>query len=61
MIIRVNKDKQFVAEMRQAIKDNEGYCPCVITRSPDTKCMCKEFREMESGTCQCGLYKKIPD
>lgn len=61
MIIRVNKDKQFVAEMRQAIKDNEGYCPCVITRSPDTKCMCKEFREMESGTCHCGLYTKIPD
>lgn len=61
MIIRVNKDKQFVAEMRQAIKDNEGYCPCVIARSPDTKCMCKEFREMESGTCHCGLYTKIPD
>lgn len=61
MIIRVNKDKQFVAEMRQAIKDNEGYCPCVIMRSPDTKCMCKEFREMESGTCHCGLYTKIPD
>ena len=61
MIIRVNKDKQFVAEMRQAIKDSEGYCPCVITRSPDTKCMCKEFREMESGTCHCGLYTKIPD
>ena len=61
MIIRVNKDKKFVAEMRQAIKDNEGYCPCVITRSPDTKCMCKEFREMESGTCHCGLYTKIPD
>ena len=61
MIIRVNKDKQFVAEMRQAIKDNEGYCPCIITRSPDTKCMCKEFREMESGTCHCGLYTKIPD
>ena len=61
MIIRVNKDKRFVAEMRQAIKDNEGYCPCVITRSPDTKCMCKEFREMESGTCHCGLYTKIPD
>ena len=61
MIIRVNKDKQFVAEMRQAIKDNEGYCPCVITRSPDTKCMCTEFREMESGTCHCGLYTKIPD
>ena len=61
MSIRANKDKQFVAAMRHAITDNEGYCPCVITRSPDTKCMCKEFREMESGTCHCGLYTKIPD
>lgn len=32
-----------------------------IVRSEDTKCMCKEFREMEEGTCHCGLYIKIKD
>jgi ferredoxin-thioredoxin reductase catalytic subunit len=28
-------------------------------KNPDTKCMCKAFREQEeSGVCHCGLYKK---
>jgi len=60
MNIHVNPDKEFVAEMRQALKDNNGYCPCSIEKNADTKCMCKAFREMESGTCHCGLYTKTP-
>lgn len=43
----------------QAVKDNSGYCPCRISKNKDTKCMCKEFREMEEGICHCGLYEKI--
>lgn len=59
MKIKISEDKEFVAEMRQALKDNEGYCPCALEKTPDTKCMCKEFREMTEGTCHCGLYTKI--
>lgn len=41
------------------IKENDGYCPCRIEQTPDTKCMCKEFREQtNTGTCHCGLYIK---
>ena len=41
------------------LKENDGYCPCRIERTPDTKCMCKEFREQtNTGTCHCGLYIK---
>ena len=58
MQIKINPDKEFVREMRKAIKDNNGYCPCKLEHTPDTKCMCKEFREMEEGTCHCGLYIK---
>ena len=47
-------------ETAAAIKDNNGYCICSIEKTPDTKCMCKEFREQtETGICHCGLYKKI--
>ena len=63
MQININPDKDFVAHMRKALKDNNGFCPCAIVRSEDTKCMCKEFREMEEGTCHCGLsidIKKTP-
>lgn len=31
---------------------------CSLEKNEDTKCMCKEFREMASGTCHCGLYTK---
>ncbi len=29
-----------------------------VTPVSDTKCMCKEFREMDEGMCHCGLYIK---
>ena len=59
MKIKVNPDEEFVAEFRRTLKDNDGYCPCRTEKTADTKCMCKEFREMEEGTCHCGLYIKI--
>lgn len=45
-------------QILQAVKNNDGYCPCELEKTPDTKCMCKEFQEMKSGTCHCGLYTK---
>lgn len=61
MRIHVNKDKELVAKVRAALKENDGYCPCRLDKTPDTLCMCKEFREMESGECCCGLYWKEKD
>lgn len=58
MKIDINPDKEFVNDMRKALKDNNGFCPCSLEKNEDTKCMCKEFREMASGTCHCGLYTK---
>lgn len=43
------------------LKKNDGYCPCSIQHIPETKCMCKEFREQKEGKCHCGLYIKYPD
>lgn len=49
-------------EILEAVKANDGYCPCMREKTPETKCMCKEFREQkESGVCHCGLYKKTVD
>ena len=61
MKIRVNPDpdmQDVVAKVRAALKENGGYCPCRVERNEDTKCMCKEFRQQESGMCHCGLYVK---
>lgn len=52
-------DKEYAKKMHEAIKKNNGYCPCAVEKSPDTKCMCKDFREQETpGACHCGLYIK---
>jgi len=45
-------------KIERAIAKNSGYCPCKTVRNEDTKCICKEFREQESGECSCGLYSK---
>lgn len=57
--IVLNPDKDKAAEVQQAVKDNGGYCPCQFVKNPDTKCMCKEFREQTTpGLCHCQLYLK---
>lgn len=58
MKYQLNPDKDFVLEIKKALKDSGGYCPCRLERTPDTKCPCKDFREQESGMCLCGLYIK---
>lgn len=61
MIIKVTNDVELKEKIRQAIKDNMGFCPCKLEKTEDTKCMCKEFLEQESGSCCCGLYYKEKD
>lgn len=59
MTIRQNNDSEKAKEIRQAIKENGGYCCCSIEKTEDTKCLCKEFREKTTpGYCSCGLYYK---
>ena len=57
-MIKVTQDKELENTIRKALKDNDGYCPCRVQKTKDTKCMCKEFREQTSGECHCGLYYK---
>ena len=58
MIIKMNEDKDYVKMMQNKLKENNYYCPCSTEKSEDTKCMCKEFREQESGECHCGRFIK---
>ena len=59
MKIKLSEDKELVAEIKQKLKDNGGFCPCRLEQNEDTKCPCKEFREQEGGECHCGLFEKI--
>lgn len=61
MKIKVNSDKELVDIIRQKLKENDGYCPCRLHKTEETKCICKEFLEQPEGECHCGLYIKVKD
>lgn len=47
-------------EASRAVENNDGYCPCELTKTADTKCMCKAFREQtSSGFCHCRRFYKV--
>lgn len=63
-MIKLNEDKEYVELMRKKLEENDGYCPCKKNKTPDTKCMCKEFRDLlkddsYEGFCHCLLYLKV--
>ena len=63
MKITLNEDAEVVAAVKEGLKRTGGYCPCRLERTPDTKCMCREFREQIAdpdfeGYCHCFLYHK---
>lgn len=46
--------------VKALVDQNDGYCPCAIFRVPETKCMCKEFKDQkEPGPCHCGRFSKV--
>lgn len=58
--IKLNSDKEIVEEVRAALKENDGYCPCRKEKKPEYKCICQDFLfQKEKGFCHCGLYEKI--
>jgi ferredoxin-thioredoxin reductase catalytic subunit len=69
--MKINDDKELVAEIRAALRKNKElygkfYCPCVpyykytSQNGEDYVCPCKDFREsIKNGeSCHCGLYIK---
>lgn len=61
MKIEVTSDKEKALKIREALKANDGYCPCQIEKSERTKCICLNFLESEEEWCHCGLYRKTKD
>ena len=63
MAVRLNEDAEVVRMIRKGLADKGGYCPCRLERTPETKCICQEFRDQIAdptfeGYCHCMLYYK---
>lgn len=55
-----NPDPEQFNLISQKVVDNDGYCPCLLEKNDDTKCMCKDFRDQqEEGFCHCKRFKKV--
>lgn len=60
MTIKFAKDKETTQKILDAVKKNDGYCPCRLIKDESTICVCEEFRAAPAGeTCHCGLYYKV--
>lgn len=54
----IERDPSF----KKLVEENDGYCPCLVMRNEDTKCMCKDFREQNHpGVCHCGRFEKVAE
>ena len=63
MKVRYNEDEEVVKLIKEGLEKKGGYCPCIMGKSEDTKCMCKDFRDKIKdpdfeGYCHCMLYYK---
>lgn len=59
----VTDDLEIRNAVLQGLKDNKGYCPCIVNsiNKPEYKCPCQDFRENTKvgEFCHCQLYKKV--
>ena len=51
--------KEIDPSIKALVEENDGYCPCAVFKTPETKCVCKEFRDQPVGVCHCGRFEKI--
>lgn len=62
MRLHVNTDKELASLIREGLRNNDGYCPCIMNSKgkEEYKCICKDMRENVpvGQTCHCGLYVK---
>jgi hypothetical protein len=55
-----NPNGEMYNQVSESVKENEGYCPCMLEKDEDTKCICKDFREQNfEGLCHCGRFIKV--
>lgn len=59
-MIQPNPNTEVYNKVTLAVKNNDGYCPCLLEKNEDTKCVCTEFltkvRNGEKGFCRCGRF-----
>ena len=66
MAVKLNENKEIVADIREGLKRTGGYCAWRLQRTEENKCICQEFKNQIAdpdfeGYCHCMLYYKSRD
>jgi ferredoxin-thioredoxin reductase catalytic subunit len=65
MKIKITENEKIKNKVREGLKANDFYCPCVVDSrgKEEYRCMCEDFRNnVKKGEyCYCGLYYKVED
>lgn len=57
-----NPDEEIYKSVTEAVKNNNNFCPCIITHTEASKCMCEDFRNQDvEGECHCSRFIKIAE
>jgi len=48
------KTKEEIKIIQQKVRENKGFCPCMLIKNESTKCICENFKTTRE--CICGLY-----
>lgn len=57
-----NPNAEELQEIIEAVEANDGYCPCALEKTSETKCMCQKFKtSQEVDFCHCGRFYKIKE
>ena len=54
--MELNPNRKVVESIKGMLTMTKGYCPCVMEKTDDSICPCKNMRE--KGKCCCKLYIK---
>ena len=62
MKVHVTDNKELATIIRNGLRENNGYCPCIMNSKgkEEYKCMCEDFLKNIhiKESCHCGLYIK---
>ena len=62
MKVKITENEKVRNKIREALKNNNFYCPCILDSKgkEEYKCMCEDFlHNVKAGEyCHCGLYYK---
>lgn len=62
LVIKPNPNKEEYDAATKGVEERNGYCPCALFETPETKCICANFKNQNHpGPCHCKRFIKVEE